>query len=328
MRFIKFQWIIGFVALLVLLAGCQLLLFQPDDSSLQLSLVGSGNPARSFGPGISVDVHHYVIRGESASGQTFEETTPENQIVVPNLTPGYWDITVDAFNESDVRLYTGSARVLVTARNPIAVSISLVAVPGTGTFSIDVSWPEGEVLSPVIDASLVPTVGDPVPLTFDIVGSAASFSSDEVPSGYHTLVLKVKEETMIVAGAVEFVQVISGYTTEANIHFDRVNAPGSLEIGAEVAPDFSESLLVTVAGGETLADFGVPVALQGTVEGTSENTVFSWYVNGTAVDSGTSQIEISGDVPGYFRVDLIVVTADGGEGGMATTWVEIAEPGA
>jgi hypothetical protein len=326
MRHVRYQWLAGLLLLPFFLGGCDLLVNHPVDGSLQLSIAGAGNSARSIGPEISVDVNHYVIRGESVAGELFEQTTPEDQVVIRGLTAGYWDVTVDAFNESDVHLYTGTVRILVEGGVSLPVMVSLAAVSGVGTLTIAVTWPEGEILSPTVDAVLVPTIGDPLPLVFAIDGAAASFSGDQIDSGFHTLVLKVKEDDMIVAGGVDLVQIVRGQVTSANLVFEQINAPGSLEIEVEVAPEFAESLSVTIDGGEGVSDFGVPVTLLGAVEGNPGNTVFTWYVNGSAVDSGTASTEISGDVPGHFRVDLLVITADGGDGGTATTWVEIAEP--
>lgn len=110
--------------------------------------------------------------------------------------------------------------------------------------------------------------------------------------------------------------------------FQRVNAPETLHVGAEIAPEFPESLIVDIDGGELTSAVGEPVTLTGSVDGDPANTVFTWYVNGMAVDSGVTQTVIDGEIPGYYRVDLIVTTADGIDGGMATSWVRIAQSGA
>ncbi|MFW6288224.1 MAG: hypothetical protein ACOC2Q_00410 [Spirochaetota bacterium] len=322
-----FLVVVGAVALFLALAGCDSPLNQRGAGSLQLSIDTSGHQARSIGPTVSVDVNHYVIRGASDSGGSFEQTSSDTQLVVDGLAAGYWDVTVDAYNEGEVHLYTGSRRVLVDSGVALPVVIPLVAVPGTGTLSVTTSWPSGELKSPVVESSLIPTEGESEPLDFTVDGDAASFSSDEIASGYHTLVIQLKEGDMLVAGAVELVQMVSGQTTAPDFAFTDINAPGSLQIGVEVIPDFSESLIVTIDGGEVTSEYGVPVTLTGEAGEEATNVVFTWYVNGMAVDYGTAQTVISGDVPGYYRVDLIGVTADGADGGMATTWVRISEPG-
>ena len=328
MRQRRRSWTAGALALLiVVLAGCDVLVNHEDAGSLQVSIDTSSQHARSIGPGISVTPDHYVIRGQADSGDTFEQTAVDTQVVVDGLSAGYWDVTVDAYNEGNVHLYTGAQRVLVEGGAALPVLFSLAAVPGTGTLSVEATWPSEELSAPVVEASLVPAVGEAVTLDFTVVGSAASFSSDQIESGYHTLIIKLKEDDMLVAGAVELTQIVRDQTTHADLDFTEVNAPGSLQIGVEVTPEFSESLIVSIDGGEVTAPFGTPVTLTGTVDGDPGNTVFTWYVNGTAVDSGAVQTVISGDVPGHYRVDLIVVTADGSDGGMSTTWVQIDKPG-
>ena len=323
----KWSLVAGALALFLALSGCDSLLNQRGAGSLQLSIDSLDHRARSIGPSISVDVDHYLIRGTSDSGGSFEQNSIDTQVVISGLAAGYWDVTVDAYNEGDVHLYTGSTRVLVESGTALPVMVSLVAVPGTGTLSVTTSWPTEELQAPVVEASLIPAVGTSVPLDFTVAGDAASFSSDQIVSGYHTLTLQLKEGDMLVAGAVELVQMVGGQTTAADFAFTDVNSPGSLQIGAEITPGFTESLIVTIDGGEVTSAYGVPVTLTGSSGGDATNVVFSWYVNGLAVAYGTEQTVISGDVPGYYRVDLIGVTADGTDGGMSTTWVRIAEPG-
>ena len=320
-------WLLAATAFVFALSGCGMLLNDQGAGTLQLSINMSDQYTRSIGPGISVNPDYYVIRGIADSGDEFEQTSSDTQVIVDGLAAGYWDVTVDAYNNSDVHLYTGSQRLLVESGNALPVVFALVAVPGTGTLNVNLTWPSGELTSPTVEASLIPSVGDGVPLDFTLVGDSASYSSDQIASGFHTLIVKVKEADMLVAGAVELVQIVGNQTTQADISFADVNAPGSLEIGVEIAPEFSESLIVTIDGGETTAPFGTPVTLTGSVDGDVSNVVYTWYVNGTAVDTGTTQTTISGDVPGYYRIDLIVMTADGSEGGMSTTWVRVDDPG-
>lgn len=318
--------VIAALVLLVATTGCELITGSARVGSLQVAVDQTTVQGRGLGPEISVDIDHYVIRGESTTGESFEVTSVESQVVIPGLHAGYWDVTVDAYNEGNVHLYTGTTVVLVEGGVSLPVIVSLVAVSGTGTLSVTMTWPGGEIANPAVDALLVPAAGDALPLTFAIAGAAASFSSSEIPSGYHTLITKLKEDDMIVAGAVEFVHIVHDHITNADFAFAEINAPGSLQVGVEVAPEFTESLAVTIDGGETTSPFGQDVALTGAVAGGPGNTVFTWYVNGTAVDAGVSQTIISGQVPGHYRVDLLVVTADGTDGGMATSWVEIAQP--
>ena len=327
MQYLGRTWVIGGLALLVTFSGCDLVLGERGAGSLELLIDGSGQTARSIGPAISVEIDHYVVTGRSDSGSSFEQTSRTTSVVVDGLEAGYWDVIVGAYNVDGVHLYTGSRRVLIRGRAVLATMVTLAPVPGYGTLGVGLAWPAAQLDAPVVDAVLVPGVGTALPLEFTVTGDEARYDNDQVASGYHTLIVKLKDHDLLVAGAVELVQIVSGQSTEASFGFTDVNAPGGLEIGIEVAPEFSASLAVSVSGGEVTAAFGEPVTLSGAVEGETPNAVFTWYVNGTAVDSGVAAIVIGGEVPGYYRVDLIVITADGRDGGMATTWVRIAEPG-
>lgn len=318
------------LAALLGFAGCAQLLDPGQVGSLRLSIDGSSVRARSIGPEIDVEVDRYEVRGESDAGETFERTTSEGQIVIEGLSAGYWQIEVDAYSAEDVRLYTGSQRVLVTAGEALEIVLSLDSVPGFGEFSLEVGWPQDAVQAPAVEAVLVPTSGPAITLEPAVNGASAISAVHQVDGGYYTLVVKVQEQvdgaTVLVAGAAELVQVVAGHETIARLSFTSINAPGSLEIGIDVAPGFTESLAVAIAGGETTVEYGSSVSLEGSVGGNPGNVVFTWYVNGSAVETGAASITIDGYVPGHYRVDLIAVTADGSEGGTATSWVEIEQP--
>ncbi len=322
---------LAFVLVVVLaFSGCEQLLQPEPAGSLQLTIDGSAHHARSIGPEIDVEVARYEIRGESDGGERFERTTTEGQIEIEGLTPGYWQIEVDAYSVDDVHLYTGSQRALVTAREALTIVLSLHALAGSGEFSLDVGWPEGSVQSPAVEASLIPTSGPAIELEPVVNGATAASAAHEVAGGYYTLVVKVSEQvdgrTVLVAGAAELVQVVAGHPTTARLSFASINAPGSLEIGIDVVPGFRESLDVSITGGEVTAEYGSSVPLEGSVGGSPGNVVFTWYVNGSAVETGSASITIGGYVPGHYRIDLIAVTADGLEGGTAGGWVEIGVP--
>ncbi len=323
--------VLGVVLAAVLaFVGCEQLLQPEQVGSLQIAIDGSAHHARSIGPEIDVEVARYEIRGESDAGETFERTTSEGQIVIEGLLPGYWQIEVDAYSADDVHLYTGSKRALVTGGGTLAIVLSLHSVPGFGEFSLDVGWPQDAVQAPAVEALLVPMSGPTIGLEPAVSGDTAVSDAREVEGGYYTLVVKVHEQvdgkTVLVAGAAELVQVVAGHPTTARISFTNINAPGSLEIGIDVAPGFRDSLAVAITGGEVTVEYGTSVPLEGAVLGSPGNVVYTWYVNGSAVETGSASITIGGYVPGHYRVDLIAVTADGLEGGTATSWVEIAQP--
>lgn len=89
---------------------------------------------------------------------------------------------------------------------------------------------------------------------------------------------------------------------------------------------FKESILVSIHGGETTVELGESVTLSAEIRATTGNPVFSWYINGRSVGYGLRQIIISGDVVGSYRIDLLVVSPEGSDGGMATTWVRTVPP--
>lgn len=330
MRFGQHAALAAVLTALLAFAGCEQLLQPAQVGSLRLSIDGSAHHARSIGPEIDVEVARYEIRGESDGGETFERTTSDGQIVIEGLSAGYWQIEVDAYSADDVLLYTGSERALVTAGEALVVVLSLDSLPGFGEFSLEVGWPDDAVQAPAVEATLIPASGPAIKLEPAVNGASAVSAVHHVDGGYYTLVVKVHEQvdgaTVLVAGAAELVQVVSGHATVGRLSFTSINAPGSLEINIDVAPGFTDSLGIAITGGGVTVEYGSSASLEATTEGSPGNVVYTWYVNGSAVETGSASITIDGYVPGYYRVDLIAVTADGREGGTATSWVEIAQP--
>ena len=90
--------------------------------------------------------------------------------------------------------------------------------------------------------------------------------------------------------------------------------------------EFNESLQVDIQGGEVAVELGQSVTLSGTLHGAAQDAICAWYVNGVPVGYGIRDIIIAGDVAGSYRVDLLVVTPDASDGGLATTWVRMVSP--
>lgn len=318
------------VVLVLLFSGCDLLLQQGGHGALELTIDGRAHVSRSLSPDISVEIDHFRIAGVSDAGKTFQRNTKESQIVIRGLDAGYWNVTVDAYSKDSVHLYTASQRMLVEGGVALPLIMTLQPVSGAGTFSLGISWPEGSIETPVINGQLIPITGSPLQLDFAMDGNSADTGEVAVDGGYYTLIVKVMDEVegeeILVAGSVELVRIVADHTTDAELTFSNINKPGSLLVEIEVMPDFQASLDVMIAGGETTKEYGTSATLTGSVAGDPGNTVLTWYVNGVAVEMGVDQLTIGGLIPGYYRVDLIAITADGRYGGTTTSWVQIAQP--
>lgn len=330
MRLAKWSAVALVLVLFLAFSGCDLLLQQGGQGTIELTIDGRSLRSRSIGPEISLEIASFSIRGESDAGKTFQRKTKESQIVIRGLDAGYWNVVVDAYSDEDVHLYTASQRVLVEGGVALPLLLKPQPVRGQGTITVDLSWLEGAIHAPVVDGQLVPVYGPSVPLEFTIAGDTATSGEALVDGGHYTLIVKLQDDVegtqILVAGAIELVQIVADHTTAADFTFENVNRPGSLAIEIEVAPDFQDSLEVTISGGETVKEYGTAATLTGSVAGNPGNVVFTWYVNGNAVDTGVDELTIGGLIPGYYRVDLMAMTADGSHGGAATSWVQIAQP--
>lgn len=161
-------------------------------------------------------------------------------------------------------------------------------------------------------ASLLPSVGTVRPLGFavDAPSGSASFSATDVPTGYHSLSLQLKDNGALTMGAVEIVRIVEGQTTTGAYHFTNLNqATGGIQ--------------VTIGGGAATKPANQGLALSATVAETDVNATFVWSVNGEAVGTGDLWTMDDGWSQGHYRIDVTAFSADGTRAGSGTMEVEV-----
>jgi hypothetical protein len=334
--------LLGFMALTLLVLSCaNPLSSAPSSSSASadtekgsLTITVANNIARTLVPGISMTALSYTVVGvgPAGSGATFNKPITNNQITVTSLVPGNWTITVNAWNAANgtgTNIGVGTASVTIAAGQSSAAVITVAPLPGNGTLSLSTSWSGFSVSS--ICAQLKNTVsGNKTNLTFTVNSSnnTATMPVASTAAGYYTLTLQLLNgSSQVVMGTVDAVRIVTGQQTTGSYAFNATT--GQVTVVMTPTPN-NPIVLGGITGIPTTTitpstDFTAGVV----ATDSTANATYTWYLNGVLLDSDnqstpttTSSAYHIGALalsPGYYRLDVIAVTADGTRAGSQTT---------
>jgi len=293
-----------------------------DAGKLQISVANNIN-ARTLEPAINMNAASYTVTGTGPGSATFTSTSSGAPVTKDGLVIGSWTIVVNAFNSSAELIGTGTAVALVSTGVTTNVAVTVTPIVGLGTLSLAVTWPDIQVHTPSIIASLTPTVGAPQALGFTISGAGASYLNAAVPNGYYTLAVTLLDNGVVVGGAVDVVRIVAGQTTSGTIAFSNVNGIGG-SVQVTIITNLQNPLVVSVAGALATQSFGSTQTLTASISNYTDSVVYCWYVNGVLqTTTGSSFTFGSGMNAGYYRIDVTAYNADKTQAGSATQNVQI-----
>jgi hypothetical protein len=198
-------------------------------------------------------------------------------------------------------------------------------VQGYGTLDLALYWTQGDVAAPSVEAQLIPVSGSPIALGFALESASAVCVDDTIPTGNHTLVLKLRDNGNLVMGAVEVVKIMNKQSTSGVFEFLDLSQDGACII-VNITPNESDAISVTLNGQLAEIPPGGSMTLSASASGTAENVVYVWYLNGEAKETG-SAYTLGSDLPlGIYRLDVTAFSTDGKEAGSATHTFEVVEP--
>lgn len=117
--------------------------------SLIVSLNGISASERTVMPYSFADIASYTLKAECAGETTIEQTVSlPSEFSLPSLKPGSWTITVNALDEDDTLLYSGSATASVTAGSTSEAAVQMHTAQtagGTGSFSVTFEFPDPKI---------------------------------------------------------------------------------------------------------------------------------------------------------------------------------------
>jgi hypothetical protein len=144
--------------------------------------------------GISLSTWDLILSSGSSSIERNGNSASTTSLASISLEPGTWTVTVNGRNAAGVVIASGSSTATIEAGKSATVSITLTLLSGTGTLSLNASWPSSYNLSsPTVVGTLTPAIGGSatsIPLT--VSGSAATYSGS-IAAGSYTLSLTLSD---------------------------------------------------------------------------------------------------------------------------------------
>jgi hypothetical protein len=276
-------------------------------------------------PDVDPSTCTYEVVGSGPDGVAFNLVTEETTVEVSSLEPGDWRITANQKNKDGTVISMGEENTSLQPGNRKSVRLTVKPVQGYGTLDLALYWTQGDVAAPSVEAQLVPVSGSPIDLGFTLGSASGVYVSETIPTGNHTLVLKLRDNGNMVMGAVEVVKILNKLSTSGVFEFLDISQDGAC-IVVNITPNESDAISVTLDGQLTEISPGGSMTLSASASGTAENVVYVWYLNGEAKETG-SVYTVGSDLPlGTYRLDVTAFSTDGKEAGSATHTFSVADP--
>lgn len=310
-----------------LLLSCEPVLIAPTTGSMSVAM-DDGISSRTLLPDISMDVASYELSG-TGPGEPFTQTLTAGSTTLTRLVPGTWTITATAYNAAGTAIGEGTATTDVVVGETAKLTIQVRPYSGNGTLSVSVSWPESSVADPIVEAQLVPDSGTAIDLALTgTTPGTVSVTRDDIPVGYHTLIVRLFDGTFLAAGSVEVARIVRGGTTTGDFVFTSVKEQDG-DMTVVIDPDMEDPLTVTMSGTVAEIDSGNTMTATADVSGTSETVNYQWYLDGNPVGTDSATYTTAGDLAsGTYSLSVVATTAGGNSGSASHNFsvVEVYEP--
>jgi len=284
--------------------------------SLVININSDGS--KELVPGLDMNPASYIISGTGPGGSIFSESTGESPLIIAGLDFGDWTVTVDALNAEEIIIGRGQGTTTIHTGQSQAMTIAITPLDGYGTLDLTVLWTPEDTENPSIEAQLIPQAGSTTNLSFTIQSpGTATFNENTIPTGYYTLVLQLKDNNILVMGAVEMVRIVKDQITSGQFEFFNINGPGG-NIEISIAPELNDPITVTLSGQIDNIYAGESMTVTASVPPETDNVICTWYINGEARAIGSSYTLGSDLSVGIYRLDVTAFTADGSRAGSAT----------
>jgi hypothetical protein len=309
------------------LSGCPNPGAPVQDGWLTVTLADASS-ARTLLPPIDMTVKSYQVAGLGPLGATFVKTVAATtaSLTIKNLAAGAWAVTVNALNVAGTLIGQATGTATVLAGKSVTLALTVVPLAGTGTLDVTVNWTAGDLTEPSLLASVTSYSGVVIGLDFTVSGSQARCVSSATPTGFLTMSMQLLDHGIPVAGTMEVVRIVKDQTTTGVYTFTKVNKvdwTGTLQVN--ITPQLSDPIPVSISGVPAELTAGSTATASASVGDGTTAVVYAWYVNGISQSAGQAFTFGGGLEPGYYRLDVMVFTADGARAGTATASFHVIE---
>jgi hypothetical protein len=269
---------------LIVLSGCPSPMTQPPQGQGNLTLL-MNLQSRTLESDLDTNISLYQVSFTNSNGEEVTEESADSVIEVSLPSLGTWNISVDGLNGSGSPIARGQETVTLESAAPQNVAITMLPLDGEGSTVLELQWNEVQVRNPSVEAELIDTSGQSQPLDFSITAEGTAECTTPAAAGYYTLQARLLDDTTVVAGLAEAVQVLQDGTTQQVFSFESVNKPG---------------VMVEVTGDSFIVQWnqpvdeatGEPVSVDGYRLYYREHGVYQW-TQLTEVGSGTTEYTIT-----------------------------------
>jgi len=303
---------------------------KPEGTGNLSIAVGQAEGKTLFLPDIDLTPTVYDISGSGPDGAYFSQSVTAGSTEVSELAAGQWTITVTEKNAALQGIGQGSGTVTVLAGQTATVNVAVAPLAGNGTVSLCVILPAG-IADPVISATLSPSTGTPIPLSFVLDAGTGTCVNSTIPSGYYSLCLKLSSGGELLASTVNAVRIVSGATTTGSVDLSAVPlTPASVSpVSVTITQSMNHPIALTLSGGWAALAQGSTMSVTATA--VPAGGIFSWYLDGTAIspttDSGPTVIVPATLALGSHQLDCLVFSMDGQRAGSASLAFVVAAAG-
>ena len=270
---------------------------------------------KTFTPQTIMDPVSFELVGSGPDGGSFSVITENASCEIADLALGEWIVTAQARNVDGTIIAEGTENVVLFDDQIQIVTIVVLPQEGVGSLELQVLWEEEAIIQPAVAGQLLPSVGNPTNLSFEITSpGVASCNQGEILNGYYTLVINLYDGETPVIGGVEVVRLVKDQITSGTIMFSDFSVPkGSL--GATIDPRMNNALQVCMRGCLAKISLNSSMTLSAAVVGEDEIGIYQWYLNGQSF-ANTSSVNLGSELSvGVYRIDLAVYKQDNSRGG-------------
>lgn len=265
-----------------------------------LNLSISDSVTRAIEPNIPLDIAKYEVKllnsdGTAIVSKVLDKSNPNCS--QNNIPVGSYTVKVNAKNENDIVIGTGSESCIIEKDKTTDVSVSIREVSGTGTLSITLTGTVNAGTSYYLNVYKSDnTTLDSVEFTKENESLKAEI---ELDNGFYYFVVTDSDGN---ASAPEAFRIVNGDFLNAEVYLYDTNL-GSFRVTIinSITPNPTLSLSVSDSIIHEGEEFTISAAGM-----SGESLVYSWYVNGKAVEGSGSSINLSMEIAGDYTVRCLV----------------------
>jgi alpha-tubulin suppressor-like RCC1 family protein len=288
----------------------------PDPSELTKSgsltiYLSSLTAPRNLSLPVSLDIVAYNISGTGPSGASFVANGVTGfSHTQQKLAVGSWTIQAAGRNSAGDTIVSGSTSVTIVDGETSTANISCVLIDGTGTLSLNLSWPESTVTTATVEAWIAPLVGGSTQnITFTTGDVNATWTSSAIADGYYTVSVSLWENSStrrLLWNTVETALIVTGKTTAGSWTLTESNlnlSSGSVVLGISSETKKPLTMQISDAPSELVRGGSFTV----TASGLPSPLYWDWYLDGVRQMSGTGPTLTTGSTLGLGRHFITVV---------------------